>query len=186
MEIKELVNKYKIIGVISNYKDSLNDELFVKDLNIKNLEKAYKMVNLNDISNKKIKDLSFDERFKLDFISKLDNDIIIIGNISNSLVYKEQEFIKKLLLKLCNDYNKKIVIIDNKIDIFLNFINNICVLEDNKIKYISNDLYDDNLYKYVKMPKIIEFVKYINKDNKVLMESTDIYELIKDIYRCVS
>jgi hypothetical protein len=36
------------------------------------------------------------------------------------------------------------------------------------------------------MPKIIEFIKYVNKDKKVLNETTDIYELIKDIYRSVS
>ena len=36
------------------------------------------------------------------------------------------------------------------------------------------------------MPKIIELIKYLNKEGRKIQETTDIYELIKDIYRSVS
>ena len=59
-------------------------------------------------------------------------------------------------------------------------------MQNKTIIYETEDFFDDNLYKYVKCPKIIEFIKYVNKDGKKLENNTDIYELIKDIYRSVT
>ena len=187
MEIKDILNNYGVIGVISNYQNNLNKDKMVIELNINNLNNALKMVGLNDtFINKKVKDLSLSEQTKLDLATKLTNDIIIIGNLANTLNYKDLDFIKKLLLKLNKEYNKKIVVIDNKVDVFFNLTKRIIVLQNKTILYETEDYFDDNLYKYVKMPKIIEFIKYVNKDNKKLDNNIDIYELIKDIYRSVS
>lgn len=187
MEIKELLNEYGIIGVIGNYQNKINNRGKVKDINIKDINNALKMVLLDDsVLNKDISDLSISEYFKVELMSKLESDIIIIGNLSNSLIYKDKEYIKKLLIKLNKDYNKKVVIIDNDVKTFFNIVKMICVVDKEKIIYSTNDFYDDELYKFVKMPKIVEFIKYVNKNEKRIDENIDIYELIKDIYRSVS
>ena len=59
-------------------------------------------------------------------------------------------------------------------------------MQNKKIIYSTIDFYDNKLYEYVKMPKIIEFVKYVNSNEKKLDNHLDIHELIKDIYRSLS
>ncbi len=184
MEIKDLLDKYGIIGIISTYKSSFNQTGLVKDLNINNISKALKIVGLeSDILNMNIEDLTIKEKWKLELATKLNNKIIIIGNMSKCLNYKDKEYIKKLLIKLHDNFNKKIVIIDNNIKSFFDIVKRIVVLKNKKVIYESSDFYDDNLYKYTEMPEIIDFIKYVNRDKKILKETTDIYELIKDIFR---
>lgn len=186
MELKELLNTYEIIGIVSNYQSSLPD-ILVSNLNIKNMNKALLMVGLDEsILSKKVSELTLSELFKVDLLTKLDKDIIIIGNLSKNLIYKDIEFINKLLLKLNNEYNKKIVIIDEDIKVFMNLVKYIYVMKNKQIIYSTNNFFDDELYKYVKMPKIIEFIKYVNKDEKRVDETLEIYELIKDIFRRLS
>lgn len=187
MEIKELVNNCGIIGVIGNYQNKINYVGKVRDINIKNITNALKMVLLDEnILDKNIDELSISEYFKVELMTKLDSDLIIIGNLANSLIYKDKEYMKKLFIKLNKDYHKKIIIIDNDLTSFMNCVKDICVVKDNKVIYESNDYYDDNLYKYVKMPKIVEFIKYVNKNKKNCDKTIDIYELIKDIFRRLS
>ncbi len=187
MEIKDVVNSYGIIGVIGSYKSTLDMDKKISELGVNNLVNALKMVELSKIDiNTKLTDLSTSELLKVDLATKLHEDIIIIGSIYNSLIFKEREVMKKLLLKLHNDYNKKIVVIDNHVEVFFNLAKKILVLDDKEVIYETSDFYDSNLYKWVNTPRIIEFINYINKDKKILNNNTDIYELIKDIYRGVS
>ena len=181
-----MLKKNEIIGIVSNYQHTLNDGL-VKDLNVKNIDKAFLMVNLDkNVLDKRINELSLSELFKVDLITKLDKDIIIVGNLSKNLIYKDIEYIKKLLLKLNKEYNKKIVIIDEDINVFMNLVKYIYILKNKEIVYSTDNFFDDKLYEYVSIPKIIEFIKYVNKDNKRIDETLEIYELIKDIFRRLS
>lgn len=189
MEIKSILDNYGIVGVISNYQNKINYNGKVKDINVKNINNALKMVLLDDsYLEKEINELTVSEYFKIELMSKLEDDLIIIGNLSNSLIFKDLEYIKKLIIKLNKDYNKKFIIIDKDVEVFINLVNKICVLdnEKNAVIYSTDNYFDNNLYEYVEMPKIVEFIKYINRDNAVIDETTDIYELIKDIYRRVS
>lgn len=181
-----MLKNNEIIGIVSNYQHTLNDGL-VKDLNVKNIDKAFLMVNLDkNVLDKRINELSLSELFKVDLITKLDKDIIIVGNLSKNLIYKDIEYIKKLLLKLNKEYNKKIVIIDEDINVFMNLVKYIYILNNKEIVYSTDNFFDDKLYEYVNIPKIIEFIKYVNKDNKRIDETLEIYELIKDIFRRLS
>jgi len=186
MEIKEILKNKEIIGIVSNYQINLND-VYIKDLNIKNVDKALIMVGLdNSFLDKRVSELTLSEKFKVDLATKLDKDIIIVGNLSKNLIYKDIEYIKKLLLKLNVDYRKKIVVIDEDVNVFMNLVKHIYVMKNKELIYDTFDFYDDNLYKYVKMPKIVEFIKYVNKNSKRLDNTVEIYELIKDIFRRLS
>ncbi len=186
MEIKELVQEKGIIGVISNYQNTLKKIGRVSDLLIHNMDNALKMVGLDSsYKDKLISDLTLSEYFKVDLMTKLREDVIIVGNLSLSLNYKEQEYMKKLLLKLYNEYHKKIVVIDNDVKVFFGLVKCVIVLKNKEIIFETDDFFQDELYKYTKCPEIIKFIKYVNQNQKRLQETTDIYELIKDIYRSV-
>lgn len=187
MEIKELLKNYKVIGVIGNYQSTLKLNGKVRDILVKDINKALKMVNLEEkYADFLLKDLSISELWKVDLISKLDNEIIIIGNLSNSLIYKDLELMKKLFIKLSNEYNKQIVVIDNNLNSFFNLTNKIFVLDNKKIVYNTLDFFDNKLYEYVNIPKIVDFINYVNDKGININKTVDIYELIKDIYRSVS
>jgi len=187
MEIKSILDKYKIVGVISNYLCKLDSNIRVRDLNINNINKALKIVGLDDsFLDKYIKELTMSELWKVDLAKKLDEDVIIIGNMSKSLIHKDREYMKKLFNKLSNNYNKKIIIIDNDVNSFIGIVKKILVINNKRIVYSTSDFYDDKLYDYVLMPKIVEFIKFVNKDNERVDKTLDIYELIKDIYRRIS
>ena len=63
-----------IIGVVSSYQSSLSDGL-VKNLEIKNVSKALKMVGLDEsFLNKSVNELSLSEKFKIDLATKLDKE----------------------------------------------------------------------------------------------------------------
>jgi len=104
----------------------------------------------------------------------------------DSLIYKDREYMKKLFIKLSNDYHKKIVIIDNNVNSFINVANKIVVIKDKDIIFETSDLFDEKLYEYVMMPKMVEFITYVNKDKIRVDKTLEIYELLKDIYRRVS
>ena len=185
MEINSLLKEYEIIGLISSYELKIKDG-YVKDLSIKDISKALKMVLLDDsYLDKKISDLTLNEQFKIDLLTKFNNDLIVVGNLSKYLNYKDIEYFKKLLLKLNNSYHKKIVVIDNDIKVFFNLVKMIVVIKDKKVLYTTNDFFDNNLYKYTKCPKIISFINEVNSSKVILNKTIDIYELIKDIYRSV-
>lgn len=187
MELNSVLNEYEIAGVISNYQSSLKLSGKVKDLVIPNIDKALKMVGLEEsIKEMDINELSLSELWKVELATKLNDKIIIIGNLSKCLNFKDIEYIKKLLIKLNNNYNKKVIVIDNNVKVFFNLVDKILVVNNHKIIYSTSDFYSDELYKYTKMPKIIEFIKFVNKENKKLNNTLDIYELIKDIYRSTS
>lgn len=187
MEIKDVLKECSILGVVGNYKSTLKLMGKVKDLSVKNISMALKMVNLSDsILDRNLQDLSISEVWKIELATKLDEDIIIIGNMYNSLIHKDREYIKKLFIKLSEEYGKKIVLIDNNMNSFLNFVKKLVVINNKSVIYVTEDLYDEKLYDYIRMPKLIEFINYVNKDSEKVNKTTDIYELLKDIYRRVS
>lgn len=186
MEIKDALDRFKIIGYVGSYNSSLDNSL-VSSLNIKNIDNALKMVGLDKgIKDKMVSELSLSEQLKVDLATKLDKDVIVIGNLSRNLINKDIEYIKKLLVKLSSEYNKKVVVIDEDINVFINLVKYIYVIKNKEVIYETNDFFESKLYEYIKMPKVVEFIKFVNKNEKRLDNNLDIYEIIKDVYRRVS
>ena len=187
MEIKNILKDDDIVGIISKYKSSLKLSGKVSELAVKNINKALKIVGLDDsYLDKIINDLTISELWKVELLTKLDKDVIIVCNMYDSLIYKDREYMKKLFAKLSNNYHKKIIIIDNNINSFLSLVKKIIVIKNKEIVYETKDFFDLKLYDYVNMPKIIDFITFINKNGSRVNKTLEIYELIKDIYRRVS
>ena len=64
-------------------------------------------------------------------------------------------------------------------------VDNVYVIHKGEVK-IRGDrqvFYDYNLYRYIDMPQIVSFTKYVLESGYEINQYTDIKELIKELYR---
>jgi energy-coupling factor transporter ATP-binding protein EcfA2 len=191
------------IGYIGNFDKILKGKCFLDDLNYINDEyelktkdiikkgiDSLKLVGLEEVFlNKNYNEMSTGEYKLIEFsyILFINPKVIILDYFFKGLVYRDIENIKKILKKLKTKYKKNIIIINDKIDIFLDIVDNYVIFDKGKIATMGdkNDLYNDKIYKYIDCPKIINFVKLARENNIALLDYIDIKELIKAIYRDV-
>lgn len=177
-ELKKL--NFKILGVITkNFVIPKYDGVKLEQILTYKPEETMKMVLLdikdtNNLSTKKVS--------KLQLACSINDKLIVLCDFSKGLNVKEINYYKRLFTKMTEKYNKRIILLSKDI----NFLSTLCdtfVIYDKKIVYKTNDIFDDKLYSYVDMPGIVRFIKYANKKGAELTETTDLNELIKDIYR---
>lgn len=84
-----------------------------------------------------------------------------------------------------NKYEKTIVLVDSNLRFLFDLVDRMVVLEKNAkiIVYEKNAFYNTSLLKNFEVPKIVEFVRYVNKQGKQLDPYINLNELIKAIYR---
>lgn len=173
-EIIYLINEYSL-----NYKDAakrIRDALLMVGLNTNYLD-----VYFSDLSSTELKKLS------LALMLFVNPKIMILDYYDKNLCDSDIVYLRKLIHKLSTMYNKTIIICSDNISPYLSVIDNIVIFNEGIIKFTGNknDLYDDNLYKFIDEPDIISFIKYANSKGHKLENYVDIKELIKAIYRDV-
>lgn len=207
MEINQLVKNGKInalnnfsidssslarnsVYIKSNYKRMQVKEYILKKTKCdeEKLISSLKLVNLSSkILDKDLKVLSATEYLKIELAICLILNLktIILYQFDKYFMEKELAFFKRLLKKLVVKYNKTVVLIDANLSFMLDFVDRLVLLEENNVikVYDKEDFYNDELKDYMDIPNIIDFVKYVNRDNKILNNYTDIKELIKAIFR---
>lgn len=173
-EIKEYIKNYR-------YKTEDIDKHIVDSLKIVGLNEKFLTRNP--------KTLSYTEQKKLQLASIMsyNPEIIILENFERGFNYKEREYFRKLFLKLKNKFKKTIILMGTDLTFMFDIVDNVHVINKGKLvlsgdKYI---FYDDELYKYVEMPQIINFTKYAQEQGHNILEYTDLKELIKELYRNV-
>ena len=162
-----------------NYKNidkKINDTLTIANIPIEFLSKKFEIMSTCEIK-KSILAISL-------FINP---KVLIFDGFEKGLTYKEQLYINKLISKLNKMYNKSIIIFSNDIETYLNVIKNIVIVNDGKIVFegTNKDLYNKNLYKYIDIPNIIDFINYLDSKGHKFDKYIDIKELLKAIYRDV-
>lgn len=207
MEINKLVKKEKINSLCNFIIDpSLldNQVVFIKNryshesvqryilsktnCSIERMLSSFKLVNLEvEKKSQYINTLSLSEKLKVELAISLilNNEQIILYQFDKYFMEKDLFFFKKLLKKLVVKYRKTIVLIDSDISFMLDFVDRFILLTNkNEVKIFGkDDIYNEELQKYIDIPPIIDFIKYVNKNKKRLNPYTDIKELIKEIYR---
>ena len=133
--------------------------------------------------------LSFVEKKKVNLALAMsyNPEVLVIESFDKGLTYREREYFRKLFLKLKNKYNKTIILVNSELPFMFDIVDKLYVINKGKL-VISGDssiFYDDKLYKFVEVPKIVEFTKYVNSKGHDILEYTDIKELIKGLYRDV-
>lgn len=178
----------------SDYFLSLKVEEELKNISNEQLDKYLKKVNLDKkCLDQKIENLSKSEQFKLALILmlSLDTPYIILDEPTTYLDDKAKKQLIRLIYSLKKEENKTIIIISNDIDFVYEITDNIILLNKGKIKLQTSK--DKLLKNYIllrnngmEIPKILEFI-YIakNKKKKQLNLTSDMNELIKEIYRNV-
>ncbi len=177
--------KGSIIGIVSN--DYIEDELkgMVKDIVLKKSSDALKMVGLDDsYLDKDFMDLSDRDKNKIILASKLQNKEIKLINFSKGLTNKDIEFFKKLFKKIVS-YGRKIVLVDKNSNMFMNCVDNLYVI-NKEIILETDDLYNEELKKYIDVPSIVEFTHKSLENGIKLNHYNDLDDLLKAIYRIKS
>ena len=177
--------KGSIIGIVSN--DYIEDELkgTVKDIVLKKSSDALKMVGLDDsYLDKDFMDLSDRDKNKIILASKLQNKEIKLINFSKGLTNKDIEFFKKLFKKIVS-YGRKIILVDKNSNMFMNCVDNLYVI-NKEIILETDDLYNEELKKYIDVPSIVEFTHKSLENGIKLNHYNDLDDLLKAIYRIKS
>lgn len=149
---------------------------------------SLKLVNLtSSILNKKLSSISTGEFVKIQLAIQLlrNADTLYFYQFDKYFMEKDLLFFKKLFKKLVNKYEKTIVLVDSDLRFLFDLVDRMVVLEKNAkiIVYEKNDFYNTSLLKNFEVPKIVEFVRYVNKQGKQLEPYINLNELIKAIYR---
>ena len=173
----------EISNIMKNYDCKTNNVLkhIVDSLKIAGLNESYlerNPVELSEIEQKKV---------LLACVMSYNPEVIILDSFMRGMCFREKEYFRKLFLKLKNKYDKTIIVLGDNLSFLFDFVEKVYVI--NKGKMVLNGekdiFYNDKLYKYVDMPKIVEFTKYAKEQGHNILEYTDIKELIKELYRNV-
>ena len=156
----------------------------------KHIVDSLKMVGLSaDYLDLNPENLSMTEQNKVLLACALSYNpqVLVLDYFFRGMSYKDKEYFKKLFLKLKSKFNKTIIVIDNDISNTFDFVEKNYIINHGMIRLSGGKeiYYNDNLYKYTKMPPIVEFIKYVKKQGHNISEYTDIKELIKELYRNV-
>ncbi|MGN1371595.1 MAG: ATP-binding cassette domain-containing protein [Candidatus Coprovivens sp.] len=156
----------------------------------KHIADSLKIVGLSeDYLDRKTDTLSFTEKKKVMLACAMSYNpsVLILENFEKGLVFRDREYFRKLFLKLKNKFNKTIILISTDITFMFELVDKVYVINKGKIVLSGGKeiYYDDKLYKYIEMPRIVEFTKYAHECGHNILEYTDIKELIKELYRNV-
>lgn len=156
----------------------------------KHIADSLRIVGLSeDYLERDCKTLSYTEKKKVSLACAMsyNPEVLIIENFEKGLIFREREYFRKLFLKLKNKFKKTIILIGTDLTFLFDIVDKVYVINKGKL-VLSGDkdiFYEDKLYKYVEMPKIVEFTKYAHQNGHDILEYTDIKELIKELYRNV-
>ena len=156
----------------------------------KHIADSLKIVGLSeDYLDRKTDTLSFTEKKKVMLACAMsyNPNVLILEDFEKGLIFRDREYFRKLFLKLKNKFNKTIILISTDITFMFELVDKVYVINKGKIVLSGGKeiYYDDKLYKYIEMPRIVEFTKYAHECGHNILEYTDIKELIKELYRNV-
>lgn len=200
LELNAVING--VTGYLGNFNISgsyvingfIDIELSVKNylMSITNEEKiksSLKMVMFDKDINSIISKLSPVDKKKVQLAYALckREKYIYFEYFEKGLTNKEKNYFKKLFQKI-KEYQISIIVHTNDINFLVNAVDKICLVKNDAVVTLlsKNDWYNDELYKYVSEPAIVEFIKYCKKVGVNIDNYLDNKEIIKAIFRLVS
>ena len=101
------------------------------------------------------------------------------------MLKKDIDYYKKLFKKI-TEYNRRIILVDKNPELFLDCVDNIYVIENDKIIYHTEDIYDVQLELYTDLPMLVKFTLQSLKLGVRIQHYKELDELLKAIYRIKS
>lgn len=165
---------------------------FKYKLNKKNIRisEALKLVGLNEeYLKRKIDSLNISEKKKVSLASILifNPGVIILEEPSIFLNYRDNEKLIKLIKLLKDKYNKTIILISKDTNLSYKVSDEIILLNKGSIVYAGNKsiLEDEKVLNNINVdvPEIVKFINISNKFDANLTYTSNILDLIKEVYR---
>ncbi len=165
---------------------------FKYKLNKKNIRisEALKLVGLNEeYLKRRIDSLNISEKKKVSLASILifNPSIIILEEPSIFLNYRDNEKLIKLIKLLKDKYNKTIILISKDTNLSYKVSDEIILLNKGSIVYAGNKsiLEDEKVLNNINVdvPEIVKFINISNKFDANLTYTSNILDLIKEVYR---
>ena len=165
---------------------------FKYKLNKKNIRisEALKLVGLNEeYLKRRIDSLNISEKKKVSLASILifNPIVIIIEEPSIFLNYRDNEKLIKLIKLLKDKYNKTIILISKDTNLSYKVSDEIILLNKGSIVYAGNKsiLEDEKVLNNINIdvPEIVKFINISNKFDANLTYTSNILDLIKEVYR---
>lgn len=151
------------------------------------INEALEMLDINkNILNKNINDLSSGEQEIIAITTSfiLNPKVLLLDEPTVNLDNKTEKKLIRFLKKLSSNYNKTIIIFSNNIEFVYKISDEILLLNNGKITNKIN--YQNLLKNKMEIPKILEFINYVNKKKKLnLKDTNNLNELIKEILKNV-
>lgn len=152
------------------------------------IEQAIQLVKLDlEILDTPLKYLSIVETLKvqLAYLLLLQSKVIILEHFFSYMIYGEQEYFKRFLKNLVNKQKLSIILIENNMDFLCEYVKKVYLFTKGEKYKIVDNFYSDELYRYVKMPKTVELVKFLNNNSHSVDKEVTFNEVLKAIYRGV-
>lgn len=165
---------------------------FKYKLNKKNIRisEALKLVGLNEeYLKRRIDSLNISEKKKVSLASILifNPSVIIIEEPSIFLNYRDNEKLIKLIKLLKDKYNKTIILISKDTNLSYKVSDETILLNKGSIVYAGNKsiLEDEKVLNNINVdvPEIVKFINISNKFDAKLTYTSNILDLIKEVYR---
>lgn len=165
---------------------------FKYKLNKKNIRisEALKLVGLNEeYLKRRIDSLNISEKKKVSLASILifNPSVIILEEPSLFLNYRDNEKLIKLIKLLKDKYNKTIILISKDTNLSYKVSDEIILLNKGSIVYAGNKsiLEDEKVLNNINVdvPEIVKFINISNKFDANLTYTSNILDLIKEVYR---
>lgn len=165
---------------------------FKYKLNKKNIRisEALKLVGLNEeYLKRRIDSLNISEKKKVSLASILifNPSVIIIEEPSIFLNYRDNEKLIKLIKLLKDKYNKTIILISKDTNLSYKVSDEIILLNKGAMVYAGNKsiLEDEKVLNNINVdvPEIVKFINISNKFDANLTYTSNILDLIKEVYR---
>jgi len=176
---KNILPKASDQKVVEYFKEICDLEKLVKALPVLDIKENVLNVKMNELSNSLKNKLAVVEAL----VSK--ENTFVFNNINKSLSYREIGNLKRVLKKLA-EHNKKVIIISNDVEFLFGLTKMVYVIKNDEIIDMTPvDWFNKDLYEYVAMPPIIEFVMNCQKRGIKIDNCYETKELLKAIYRSV-
>lgn len=165
---------------------------FKYKLNKKNIRisEALKLVGLNEeYLKRRIDSLNISEKKKVSLASILifNPGVIILEEPSIFLNYRDNEKLIKLIKLLKDKYNKTIILISKDTNLSYKVSDEIILLNKGSMVYAGNKsiLEDEKVLNNINIdvPEIVKFINISNKFDAKLTYTSNILDLIKEVYR---
>lgn len=188
-EIK-LGNSIRLLEMKKHYQNIAVKKYILQETSCldKRMVNSLKLVHLEEeVLNKKMNVLSTSEKVKIELaILLIENvDCIVFNQFDYYFMEKELLFFKKLFKKLVKKYQKTFVFLNSNLSFLFDFADRV-VMKKSKKEYMVIDnptFYEEELYEVIKKPPIVDFVTYLNNNDKKILPYTDLKELLKAIFR---